>query len=72
MDNLVILHTGHTLDLLGLLRFLGDQLLQVLYLMLQLCSLSLTLHELLISLVQLGLEMVDIALGSSQLILSVL
>jgi hypothetical protein len=36
MDNLVIFPTGHALDLLGilleLLRLLGDQLLQVLYL----------------------------------------
>jgi hypothetical protein len=38
----------------------------------QLCSLSLTHLELLVSLVQLGLEVVDIALGSGQLILSVL
>jgi hypothetical protein len=45
MDNLVVLHTGHALDLLGLLRLLGlrrDQLLQVLHLMLQVCGLSLT------------------------------
>jgi hypothetical protein len=38
MDNLVVLHTIHALDLLGvllrLLRLLGDQLLQVLHLML--------------------------------------
>jgi hypothetical protein len=37
MDNLVVLHTGHALDLLGLLillGLLGDQLLQVLYLIL--------------------------------------
>jgi hypothetical protein len=40
--------------------------------MLQVCGLSLTRLELLISLVQLGLEVVDIALGSGQLILSVL
>jgi hypothetical protein len=39
---------------------------------LQLCSLSLTRLELLISLVQLSLEVVYIALGSNQLILSVL
>jgi hypothetical protein len=45
MDNLVIVHTGHALDLLGLLRLLGlrrDQLLQVLHLVLQVYSLSLT------------------------------
>jgi hypothetical protein len=78
MDNLVVLHTGHALDLLGLLRLLklirllGDQLLQVLYLMLQLCGLSLTRIKLSVSLVQLGLEVVNIALGGSQLVLSVL
>jgi hypothetical protein len=76
MDNLVVLHTRHALDLLrvllGLLRLLGDQLLPVLYLMLQLCGLSLTHLELLISLMQLSLEVVDVALGSWQLILSVL
>jgi hypothetical protein len=46
MDNLVVLHTGHALDLLRiLLRLLGlwrDQLLQVLHLMLQVGGLSLT------------------------------
>jgi hypothetical protein len=49
MDNLVVVHTGHALDLLGvllgLLRLLGlqgDQLLKVLHLVLQVCSLSLT------------------------------
>jgi hypothetical protein len=26
MDNLIVLHTGHALDLLGLLRFLRDYL----------------------------------------------
>jgi hypothetical protein len=42
MDNLVIVHTGHALDLLGVLLGLrGDQLLQVLHLVLQVCSLSL-------------------------------
>jgi hypothetical protein len=63
MDNLVVLHSGHALDLLGVLlglvRLLGsleNQLLQVLYLVLQLGSLSLTRLELLISLVQLDLE----------------
>jgi hypothetical protein len=57
MDNLVVLHTGYALDplgvLLGLLRLLGligDQLLQVLHLVLQVCGLSLTHLELLISL----------------------
>jgi hypothetical protein len=69
MNNLVVLHIGHALDLLGVLlghlRLLGYQLLQVLYLMLQLCSLGLTRLELLISLVQLDLEVVDVALGSS-------
>jgi hypothetical protein len=73
MDNIVVLHTGHALDLLGvLLGLLGDQLLQVLHLMLQLCGLSLTRLKLLISLVQLGLKVVNIALGGGQLILSVL
>jgi hypothetical protein len=69
MNNLVVIHTRHALDLLGLL---GDQLLQVLYLVLQVCGLNLTHLELLVSLVQLGLEVVDVALGSSQLILSML
>jgi hypothetical protein len=69
MDNLVVLHTEHALDLL---RLLGDQLLQVLYLMLQVCGLSLRHLELLVSLVQLSLEVVDVALGGGQLILSVL
>jgi hypothetical protein len=75
MDNLVVLHTRHALDLLGvlrLLRHLGNQLLQMLYLMLQLGSLSLTRLELLISLVQLGLEVVDVSLGRGQLVLGVL
>jgi hypothetical protein len=39
MDNLVVLHTGHALDLLGLLRLLRllrDQLLQMLDRVLQL------------------------------------
>jgi hypothetical protein len=76
MDNLVVLHTELALDLLGVLlglhRLLGDQLLQVLYLMLQLCSLSLTHLELFVSLMQLGLEVVNIALGGNQLVLSVL
>jgi hypothetical protein len=44
----------------------------VLYLMLQVCGLSLTHLQLLVSLVQLGLEVVDVALGSCQLILSML
>jgi hypothetical protein len=72
MDNLGVLHTGYALDLLGLLWLLRDQLLQMLNCMLQLCCLSLTHLELLAPLVQLGLEVVDIALGSGQLILSVL
>jgi hypothetical protein len=49
MDNLVVIHTGHALDLLGvllgLLRILGlqgDQLLKVFHLVVQVCSLSLT------------------------------
>jgi hypothetical protein len=46
MDNLVILHTRHALDLLRvllrLLRLLRDSLLQVLHIMLQVCGLSLT------------------------------
>jgi hypothetical protein len=76
MDNLVVLHTKHALDLLGvllgLLGLLGDQILYVLYLMLQLHSLSLTHLKLLVSLVQLGLEVVEVALGGGQLVLSVL
>jgi hypothetical protein len=64
MDNLVVLHTGYALDLLGvLLGLLGDQLLQVLHLVLQVSDLSLTHLKLLISLMQLGLEVVDVALG---------
>jgi hypothetical protein len=57
MENLVVLHSGHALDLLGvllgllrLLGLLGKQLIYVLYLVLQLDSLSLTRLELLISL----------------------
>jgi hypothetical protein len=46
MDNLVVLHTGHVLDLLGvllgLIRLLRDQLLQMLHLVLQVGGLSLT------------------------------
>jgi hypothetical protein len=76
MDNLVVLHTKHALDLLGvhlgLLGLLGDQILYVLYLMLQLHSLSLTHLKLLVSLVQLSLEVVEVALGGGQLVLSVL
>jgi hypothetical protein len=79
MNNLVVLHTGHALDLLrvllgllGLLRFLGDQLLWVLDHILQLRGPSSTRLELLISLVLLGLEVVNIALGGGQLVLSVL
>jgi hypothetical protein len=48
------------------------QLLQVLNRVLQPSGLSLTRLELLISLVQLGLELADVALGSNQLVLSVL
>jgi hypothetical protein len=66
MDNLVVVHTEHALNLLG------DQLLQVLHLVLQVSGLSLTHLQLLVSLLQLGLEVVDVALGSGQLILSVL
>jgi hypothetical protein len=57
MDNLVILHIGHGLDLLGvllwllsLLGFMGNQLLQVLHLVLLVYGLSLTCLEQLISL----------------------
>jgi hypothetical protein len=77
VDNLVVLHNGQALDLLGvllkllrlprLLGLLGDQLLQVLHLVLQICGLSLDRLELLMSLVQLGLEVVEIALGGGQL-----
>jgi hypothetical protein len=73
MDNLVVLHTGHALDLIGvLLRLLRDQLLQMLDRVLQLGGLSLTHFELLVSLMQLSLEVVDVALSSDQLILGVL
>jgi hypothetical protein len=76
MDNLVVLHTGHALDLLGvilrLLRLLRDQLLQMLDRVLQLGGLSLTNLELLVSFVRLDLEVVDVALCSDQLILGVL
>jgi hypothetical protein len=57
MENLVVLHSGHALDLLGvllgllrLLGLLGKQFIYVLYLVLQLGSLSLTRLELLVSL----------------------
>jgi hypothetical protein len=63
MDNLVVLYTGHTLDLLGvllrLLRLLGGQLLQVLDRILLLYGLSLTHLKLLVPLVQLGLKVVE-------------
>jgi hypothetical protein len=79
MDNLVVLHTGHALnllgvllELLGLLCLLRYQLLQMLDHVLQLGGLSLTHLELLVSLEQLGLEGVDVVLSSDQLILSVL
>jgi hypothetical protein len=73
MDNLVVLHTGHALDLLRvLLRLLRDQLLQMLDGVLQLGGLSLTHLELLVSLVQLDLEVMDVALNSNHLILGVL
>jgi hypothetical protein len=75
MDNLVVVHTGHALNLLGHIRLLGllrDELLQVLHLMLQVYGLSLTHLQLLVSLVQLGLKVVDIALSGGQLVLSVL
>jgi hypothetical protein len=53
MDNLVVIHTEHDLDLLGvLLRLLGlqrDQLLHVLHLMLQVGGLSLTRLQQLVS-----------------------
>jgi hypothetical protein len=76
MDNLVVLHTGHALNLIGvllrLIRLLRDQLLQMLDHVLQLDGLSLTHVELLVLLVQLGFEVMDVALSSDQLILSVL
>jgi hypothetical protein len=75
MDNLFVLHTGHALDLLGvlrLLRLLRNQLLQMLDRVLQLGGMGLTHLKLLISLVQLGLEVVDVVLSSDQLILGVL
>jgi hypothetical protein len=76
MDNLVVLHIGHALDLIGvvlkLLRLLRDQFLQMLDHVLQLGGLSLTRVELLFSLVQLGFEVVDVALSSDQLVLGVL
>jgi hypothetical protein len=76
MDNLVVLHTGHALNLIGvllrLIRLLRDQLLQMLDRVLQLDGLSLTHVELLVLLVQLGFKVMDVALSSDQLILSVL
>jgi hypothetical protein len=51
---------------------LGKQLLQVLNRTLQLFSLSLTCLELPVPLMQLSLEVVDVVLGDSQLIMSVL
>jgi hypothetical protein len=46
MDNLVVVHTGHTLNLigvlLGILKLRRDQLLQVLHLVLQVYGMSLT------------------------------
>jgi hypothetical protein len=76
MDNQVVLHTRHALDilrvLLRLLWLLRDQLLQMLDRVVQLDGLSLTRLELLVSLVQLGLEVVDVALSSDQLVLGVL
>jgi hypothetical protein len=72
MDNLVIVHTGHALDLLRVHGLWRNQLLQVLHLVLQVCGLSLTHLQLLVSRMQLGLEVVDVALGGGHLILSVL
>jgi hypothetical protein len=79
MENLVVLHTRHALDLLRVLLrllrilwLLKDQLLQMLDRVLQLSGLSLTHLELLVSLVHLSLEVVDVALSSDQLILGVL
>jgi hypothetical protein len=79
MDNLVVLHTRHALDLLWVLLrllrilwLLKDQLLQMLDRVLQLSGLSLTHLELLVSLVHLSLEVVDVALSSDQLVLGVL
>jgi hypothetical protein len=76
MDNQVVLHTRHALDilrvLLRLLWLLRDQLLQMLDRVVQLDGLSLSRLELLVSLVQLGLEVVDVALSSDQLVLGVL
>jgi hypothetical protein len=76
MDNLVVLHTGHALNLIGVLlrihRLLRDQLLQILDHVLQLNGLSLTHLELLLSLVQLSFKVVDLALSSDQLVLGVL
>jgi hypothetical protein len=55
MDNLVVLHPGHAIGLLRvlleLLELLENQLLQVLYLVLQVYSLSLAHLELFVSLV---------------------
>jgi hypothetical protein len=42
MDNLVVLYTGHALDLLRVHELRRDQLLPVLHLVLQVCSRSLT------------------------------
>jgi hypothetical protein len=71
MDNLDVLHTGHVLNLLGVLLGLL-RLLPMLDRILQLGGLSLTHLKLLVSLVQLGLEVVDVALSSDQLVLGVL
>jgi hypothetical protein len=58
MDNLVVLHTGQALNLLWVLRLLGLMRDQLL--------------QVLLGLMQLSLEVVDVALGGSQLILSML
>jgi hypothetical protein len=66
MSNLIVLHTGHALNLIRLLlRLLKNQLLQVLNRILQLYSMCLTRLELLVPLVQLGLEVVDVVLCDS-------
>jgi hypothetical protein len=66
MSNLIVLHTGHALNLIRLLlRLLKNQLLQVLNHILQLYSMCLTRLELLVPLVQLSLEVVDIVLCDS-------
>jgi hypothetical protein len=75
VDNLVVLESRHTLNLLRVLLMLlvlKQQLLHVVDHVLELLDPSLTHLKLLVSLHKLGLEVVDIVLSKSQLILGVL